>query len=268
MVPTPASEVLEEAAVMPNASRRQTVRAELRELVASIALAEPGGRDVVALPGPRIQLLIRERTEATGGLGAYVVGAHSVTRRKPAPQTATLVVRFAPGCAATFVSLPLSTLADRIVPLEDVWREGAQPLIEALSSQPDTEGRVRILQDALLAHMQHTAPEEHRVRAAARRACALLTHSDGASVATVASRLGVSQRHLRRMVRGATGLSPIRLLRALRLRRAVALASAPETRGWAWIAVAAGYYDQAHMIHEFRDLAGATPPTLLAELAS
>jgi transcriptional regulator GlxA family with amidase domain len=37
---------------------------------------------------------------------------------------------------------------------------------------------------------------------------------------------------------------------------------------WAAIAAATGYYDQAHLIEEFRAIAGVTPRVLLSELGA
>jgi AraC-like DNA-binding protein len=50
----------------------------------------------------------------------------------------------------------------------------------------------------------------------------------------------------------------------LRFRRALALLAAPGGAPWAEVAVACGYYDQAHLNREFRALAGRTPTALLA----
>lgn len=56
----------------------------------------------------------------------------------------------------------------------------------------------------------------------------------------------------------------------MRLQRAVRLsaAAAPAARDWARIASAAGYYDQSHLIAEFRDLVGLTPGAFAAQRAS
>ena len=75
-----------------------------------------------------------------------------------------------------------------------------------------------------------------------------------------------SQRHLRRLCREHTGISPKLLSRILRFRRAVErLRQRPQVR-WADFAAACGYFDQAHLIREFQEFAGETPGRFLQSL--
>ena len=57
--------------------------------------------------------------------------------------------------------------------------------------------------------------------------------------------------------REQVGVSPKLLGRILRFQRAVS--SAGSGPGWAEIAVRCGYYDQAHMVRDFHQFAGASP---------
>jgi AraC-like DNA-binding protein len=82
----------------------------------------------------------------------------------------------------------------------------------------------------------------------------------------VAEDLGVSERHLRRLFREAVGLSPKNFAMLARFHRALRAARLETHDGWASIASAAGYYDQAHLISDFRRIAGVTPQVLLREL--
>jgi AraC-like DNA-binding protein len=99
--------------------------------------------------------------------------------------------------------------------------------------------------------------------ALAQRAAALLAT---ARVGEAAASLGVSERHLRRLFRDAIGLGPKAFARLTRFRRAIHTATQAKNPRWAEVASFAGYYDQAHLIAEFRALAGATPEAFVAEL--
>ena len=87
-----------------------------------------------------------------------------------------------------------------------------------------------------------------------------------ASVNAVADDLGVSERHLRRVFRETVGVSPKAFARLTRFHRALRAAREDGHASWASIAATAGYYDQAHLIAEFRAIAGVTPRALLGEL--
>jgi AraC-like DNA-binding protein len=83
-------------------------------------------------------------------------------------------------------------------------------------------------------------------------------------VAELAWRAGLSERQLHRRCVAAFGYGPKTLDRVLRLQRFLALGRADPTAGLARLAADAGYADQAHLGHDCRALAGATPAELIA----
>jgi AraC-like DNA-binding protein len=84
-------------------------------------------------------------------------------------------------------------------------------------------------------------------------------------VTTLARQLGVTDRHLRRVMVDETGIAPRHFARIQRfhaLLRASDLAPHPS---WAALAAHHGYADQSHLIREVQDLAGVTPTRLHEE---
>lgn len=89
----------------------------------------------------------------------------------------------------------------------------------------------------------------------------------GVRVADLAAAADLGERQFERRFTTAVGVSPKRYTRILRFRAALRLKGEETESGWAAIAQAAGYVDQAHMIHEFRALSGETPERLMRALA-
>src|SRR5262249_37036135 len=93
-----------------------------------------------------------------------------------------------------------------------------------------------------------------------------LRHDTGRPrVAELAARLGVSDRHLRRLVIDETGISPRQFARIQRFHALLPSADAASSPVWAALAFRHGYADQPHLIREVQDLAGVTPVRLHAE---
>jgi AraC-like DNA-binding protein len=161
------------------------------------------------------------------------------------------------------LGVPASLTFDRIVALEDLWGDVAtRRLFDQLgSSHPDDAPA--ILERAIAERIR--LGEQHRN---SRVVLAAAQKLESARVSTVAGELDVSERSLRRAFRDTVGMSPKAFARLARFHRAVRAAREDLRGGWGRIAVDAGYYDQAHLIAEFRDLAGVTPRALLEELAT
>jgi AraC-like DNA-binding protein len=81
----------------------------------------------------------------------------------------------------------------------------------------------------------------------------------------LAKSLGVSRQSLGAAFRQRVGLPAKVFARVCRFRQAhEQIRSARQGEcDWAGLALAAGYYDQSHLIHEFRELSGSTPEMFL-----
>jgi AraC-like DNA-binding protein len=93
-------------------------------------------------------------------------------------------------------------------------------------------------------------------------AVAALTSRRAPDVGVLADRMGLSPRHLRRLVEHDTGLTPKLISQVARLRHAIGDATTDAHADIAQIAASTGYSDQAHLSREARRFTGLTPAAL------
>jgi AraC-like DNA-binding protein len=176
----------------------------------------------------------------------------------------------AAGARALF-GVPAGELTGLVVPLDAVLPRAAE-LADRLATAGDWPARFAVLDDVLLAAVLgrsgRGAEASPEVGHAWRR---LQAASGAASVTALAGEVGWSRRHLAERFRREIGLPPKVAARVLRFERARHELLRPGPAGavprLADVAVACGYADQAHLTREWRDLAGCTPTTWLAEEA-
>src|SRR3984893_8207974 len=163
----------------------------------------------------------------------------------------TFGVRFRPGMAARLVRVPGSVAVDQSIPLADAWKAAAvRDLLEQLASSRSPRDAIARC-EASLADPAPLDPVE--------KSLAWLAECGGQiSMDELADAASLSPRQFRRICLERTGLSPKHLARVLRFRQVAKYASGQHP-DWADIAVASGYYDQAHLINEFKELAGLSP---------
>src|SRR5262249_37471332 len=78
-------------------------------------------------------------------------------------------------------------------------------------------------------------------------------------ITVLAQKAGWSHKHLIAQFRDQVGAPPRRLGRILRFQRAIKCLGFVNRTRWAALANDCGYFDQSHMIREFREFAGCTP---------
>ena len=235
--------------------------AALRPFVASLGWYSgdhPPGREL-ALPTGTAQLMVNladDRLSRWGDAPLSIGGAGLLgpTDRAavidPAQQRDVVWAVFRPGGAAAFLPGGARDLRDGAVDLADVWGRDGATLRERLLSVPRPD-LLRVFERVLVGRLL-TGPDP------ALAAAAHALHH-GASVHAAADRLGWTTRRLGRRFADGVGLAPKRFARVRRFQRLLVAATGPGEPDWARLAVECGYYDQAHLINEFRELSGLTP---------
>ena len=225
-------------------------------------------RDALGLVMPRaeIQIVARFGPSTVGGVDVHAMGGRqSVHRKRLRRGQRALTARLHLGAAEAVLGVPASAIAGRIVSIEDLWGSAeSRRLLDRLAGAPDMLDAAAALQSAIA---ERLAIGDGR-RNGARLAVDAARRLTGANVTAVASDLGVSERHLRRVFRETVGVSPKAYAKLARFHRALRAAREGRQLGWASIAAESGYYDQAHLIADFRAIAGVTPQVFLGELAA
>ena len=165
-----------------------------------------------------------------------------------------LGVRFRPGRAHPFLGIPAAALTDLRVEVSDVWRRGRPPL-ETFDAS-DITATIARLEALLLRRLEGGATLSPAVQAAVR---AILRAQGNISIATLAPALGVTRQHLARAFALHVGVPPKTFARVARMRSVLARARAAARVDWTALALGAGYYDQAHLVSEMKELTGRTP---------
>jgi len=178
------------------------------------------------------------------------------------PRYAAVDLKLSPLAAHTILGMDLAALGGGCVSLGDALGPTGERLADELRDARDWDARFDVLEHWLLRRLA----DGPRVDPVVARAFALLTASHGRSrIGSLCDELGVSARHLTRRFGAQVGLPPKAVARQLRFAAVRRRLEEPGgDRSWTEIALSAGYFDQAHLIRDFRELAGITPTEFIA----
>jgi len=218
------------------------------------------------LPGGRIHLMVNlyedefrtyhgpncATVRRTGGaiLGGPNSQASVIDTRE---QRCLVSVNFKLGGERPFFRNPLGETRDQLVDLDQLWGRDGAVLREQLLEAPNPQAMFRVMEAALLKNMVKPEKPDPAIPWAA------WALERGMPISGVTSELGLLPKTFVRRFRTQTGLSPKRFSRVRRLQRMLGSLGDPAIADWSEVAAEHGYTDQAHLIHDFRDLTGLTP---------
>ena len=170
------------------------------------------------------------------------------------------------GAAAALLGMPASEIAGSAVHLDELWGGRGAELRERMAGQPDDAARVALLCGPLQQRLDESPDAAHPL---AMRAAQLIAASGGRrAVNDVAAAVGVGERRLQQLFQQQVGLSPRAWRRLARLHACLRVLRQQQhglrpTLGWAALALDGGFYDQSHLVNEFKALCGLTPTEFL-----
>lgn len=216
-----------------------------------------GAMHVVLRLGDRPLRLFADALDTVGEtVGCAIIGgprARPYLRdvSMPAPGVGALL---RPGAAALLVGAPAGALAGVHTSLADAWGAAAVAEIrDRVSEAALPSERLDLFEAALAARLP-------RVRAVNPLVAHALARFQACSpVGAVVRESGYSHRHFTAVFHEAVGLKPKTYCRVLRFGRVLDRLAAEPAIGWADLAAAEGYADQAHLNREFRAFAGLSP---------
>ena len=162
-------------------------------------------------------------------------------------------VSFRPGGAAPFFRAPPRALAGEHVELDRVWGRDGAVIRERLLEAGSPAAMLRTLEACLIERAARSLDVDKRVD------FAVSALDRGAQVGDVADRLGMTPRTFLRHFEREVGIGPKRFARVRRFARVLEAVEAGRPVDWSRVALACGYYDQAHLIHDFHEFAGMRP---------
>jgi AraC-like DNA-binding protein len=192
---------------------------------------------------------------------SFLAGLHTGPALvRGAREWACIELRFTPLGTHRLLGMPMHELVNRTVALDELL-PGVRELTDRLRGARSWAARFELVDTFLLRRLADSTSDSPGVEWSWEH----LRRTQGrAHIGTLADELGWSHRRLIVRFREHIGLTPKTLARVIRFDRAVAALRRPVVRNLADIAFDCGYFDQAHMNRDFRELAGTTPTSFLA----
>jgi len=199
------------------------------------------------LPHPNFHLVFENGV-------ATVAGVHTGKfTRSLAGTSFAFGVKFAPGGCRPFLNAAASSLANKTAPARDVFGDGIDGLLSLAASEEE-------MAEAVYGFLRPRLPDpDPAITQVGEIVAMILQDRDLKTVDALAARTGVTKRSLQRLFSEYVGVSPKWVIRRYRLHELVERCHSGETLDYPQVALELGYFDQAHLINDFRSIVGYSP---------
>ena len=171
---------------------------------------------------------------------------------------------FTPAGFMMFSKQPPAELENKQIALNMLMPEIAEEWVEKLATAPTFSEQQKISEHYLLKAIEKNAQTGLFNRLNKGILVASYSHTPP-EVNKLASEVCYSRKQLERMFRQHVGTTPKQFLRTLRFQKAIHIFAQKPEASLTTISYMSGYFDQSHMIREFKLLSGLTPKQFFAQ---
>lgn len=168
--------------------------------------------------------------------------------------------KFSPAGFSAFAAVPMRSLVDRVLPVE----EATGRALQAPASDEPSSVRAATLEFL----RQFAAKRDSNIALVDQLVAATQEDRSIARAEDLARVAGTSVRSLHRLFEQYVGVGPKWVVRRSRVQEAAERVARAERVDWARMAQDLGYHDQAHLIRDFRAQVGFTPAAYARRCAS
>ncbi len=178
-------------------------------------------------------------------------------RIRPIGRVEVLGVCFRPGGAYPFFFYPAVDLVNGYAEIDDLWGARGLGIVDRIQDGCHTT-KERI--DFLDRHFLHLLDKNQRNDSCLAASLKVIEALNGqVNIGRLAGLVGLSSRQLERRFKEQVGMSPKQLCRSLRFKNIFKNIATSHTDCWVSTAQACGYYDQSHLIKDFKHYLGSSP---------
>lgn len=172
-----------------------------------------------------------------------------------------LGVRLRPGGLSVFTNVPAQYFNNSILPLQEVFGQQASSWTDLLLASPLLIDRITNLENFLTKACKANHDSERTMKLIAD-----VKGSHKESIEALCNLTGFYYKKLERTFKSTTGYTPKNFVRIMRFYKSL-LEMKQANTSFTAVSLNAGYYDQSHFIHEFKQFTGVTPSTFASQRA-
>jgi AraC-like DNA-binding protein len=205
------------------------------------------------LPHPNFQVVFEAGGSQVSGVSTCMF------TRMLAGESHVFGVKFSAGAFRRFLNAPASSLMDRTVAVRQIFGDEVNALDAVLVSRDTSEDEMIAAANAFFLP-RLPAPPDETIVLAGELVGRILEDRAIKTVDDLVSRAGIGKRTLQRVFNEYVGVNPKWVIRRYRLHELIErVHDGKQPVDWAQLALELGYFDQAHLINDFRSIVGYSP---------